>query len=197
MESFFAAHGRKLIGWDEIAGDNLSPTAIVQWWRSWMGSTLTQSLEAGNSVILSPVEYLYLDGTQNRNSLLKVYGYDPAAERIVGRESQVLGLHANLWTETVPTFDRACYQIFPRLFAASELAWSTQPKDAAGFERRAAVHMQRLDAEGWNYRIPDLGASATKRLPGPHGGGGGQAVRVGRRALHDRRLGADGLLAAL
>ena len=157
MESFFAAHGRKLIGWDEIAGDNLSPTAVVQWWRSWMGSTLTQSLEAGNSVILSPVEYLYLDGTQNRNSLLKVYGYDPAAERIAGRESQVLGLHANLWTETVPTFDRACYQIFPRLFAASELAWSTQPKDAAGFERRAAVHMQRLDAEGWNYRIPDLG----------------------------------------
>lgn len=157
MESFFAAHGRKLIGWDEIAGDNLSPTAVVQWWRSWMGSTLTQSLEAGNSVILSPVEYLYLDGTQNRNSLLKVYGYDPAAERIVGHESQVLGLHANLWTETVPSFDRACYQIFPRLFAASELAWSTQPKDTAGFERRAAVHMQRLDAEGWNYRIPDLG----------------------------------------
>ena len=157
MESWFMAHGRKLIGWDEVAGDSLSQTSVVQWWRSWKEDALIKALENGNNVILSPVEYMYLDSSQNRNSLMKTYGYDQINKRIADYKEQILGLHANLWTETVPTFDRACYQIFPRFFAASELAWSAHPKDDVDFERRAAIHMQRLDTEGWNFRIPDLG----------------------------------------
>ncbi len=157
MELYFNEHGRQLIGWDEITGDGLSRTALVEWWRAWRPDALDAALKNGNEVILCPGEYLYLDAAQNSKTLRKVYGYEPVTPDKQMYAGQMLAIHTNLWAETVPSFDRACYQIFPRFFAVSEVAWS-QPsaRDESSFLRRAAVHMQRLDAEGWNYRIPDL-----------------------------------------
>jgi hexosaminidase len=157
MEHFFAEHGRRMVGWDEIAEDSLSQTAVIMWWRSWMPQTLSTALKNGNEVILSPVEYLYLDDAQNRNSLLKSYGFTPADSLMHQYMPQIKGMQTHLWTEYIPSFDKACYHLFPRFFAASELAWSGFSQgDASDFEHRAVEHLQRLDAEGWNYRIPDI-----------------------------------------
>jgi len=157
MEHYFNAHGRRLIGWDEITRGGLSRSAVVQWWRSWMPGTLTDALENGNRVFLSPSEFMYLSVSQDRDALLKVYNYEPLEGVAEKFSSQIFGVHANLWTEYIPTFDRACYQIFPRFFAASEVAWSQpQLKDDASFVRRVNTHLKRLDADGWYYRIPDL-----------------------------------------
>ena len=157
MEAFFAEHGRRLIGWDEIVNDGMSRTCVVQWWRNWVPASLQTAAANGNDLIVNTGEFFYLDGAQNRNSLSKVYGFDPAQVLAPEHLGQVLGVHANLWTEFVPSFDRACFQIFPRLFAASEIMWSApERRDPERFPARATVHLQRLDAEGWNYRIPDL-----------------------------------------
>lgn len=157
MEEYFAQHGRRLIGWDEIVSEGMPQCDVVQWWRNWMPSSLRTAAANGNDIIINTGEFFYLDGQQNRNSLSKVYGFDPT--RILPDEhlGQVLGIHANLWTEFVPSFDRACFQIFPRLFAACEIMWSPlERRNAENFPARAAAQLQRLDAEGWNYRIPDL-----------------------------------------
>ncbi len=154
MQDFFRENGRTLIGWDEIADEHLSEDAVVQWWRGWAPDSFKLALRNGNRVIINCSEYLYLSARQDGRGLSKIYGFEPAAG-LEEYEEKMMALHANLWTEGVPSFENACRNIFPALFAVSEIAWASKEKDFADFERRAMVHTERLDAEGWNYRIPD------------------------------------------
>lgn len=157
MESYFKDNGKILIGWDEIAAkDDFSKDAVVQWWRPWAPANKRNAAVNGNGIILSPNEFYYMDIAQNRNTLMKVYTYEPVDGILEGYEDCVLGVHANLWTEYVTSFETACNMLFPRMFAVSETAWSSpEHKDAKDFTRRSLVHLGRLDACGLNYRIPD------------------------------------------
>src|SRR5690606_7123401 len=90
-----------------------------------------------------------------------VYRFEPVPPDLSGTpaEERVLGTQANMWTECVETQQRLDYQLFPRLAAFSEVAWSQLPppddRDVAGFERRMErAHYARLDALGINYRPP-------------------------------------------
>ena len=157
MQGFFAANGKKLIGWDEIVSGGAPSEATVMWWRGWRPDTRTTAVENGHELIVSSSEFLYLGGEQDRNSLMKVYNWDPVADGLEGHEDKVLGIQAHLWAEMVPTFANACNRIFPRLFAVSELAWSDPAqKDAGHFNRRVLLHLRKLEEKGMNYRIPDL-----------------------------------------
>jgi len=47
--------------------------------------------------------------------------------------------------------------VFPRLFALSEVVWTDpEPRDFRDFARRLPWHLERLDAQGIRYRIPDV-----------------------------------------
>lgn len=157
MQDFFEANGKTLIGWDEIVAGGVSEDAVVMWWRGWRPDSRTEAVENGNDVIISSSEYLYLSGGQNRNSLMKVYDWDPIADGLSEHQDQVLGMQAHVWTELCPSWENACGRIFPRLFAVSETAWS-QParKDRDDFVRRVNVHLRKFDSKGINYRIPDI-----------------------------------------
>lgn len=157
LEAFCAENGKTVIGWDEIASKpGFSKEAVVQWWRPWAPANKENAARNGNGIILSPNEFYYMDIAQNRNTLMKVYGYEPVDGILEGYEDQVLGIHGNLWTEYVTTFESVCDKLFPRMFAVSETVWSDpQKKDAADFNRRVLTHLRRLDACGWNYCIPD------------------------------------------
>ncbi len=95
-EQFLAAHGKTLLGWDEITEDGLTPQSAVMWWRSWMPSTLTAALQNGHRVIESPSEFLYLNGELDRNTLGKVYGWEPLPESLRAWEEGLLGWNYRL-----------------------------------------------------------------------------------------------------
>jgi hexosaminidase len=47
--------------------------------------------------------------------------------------------------------------VFPRMFALSEVVWTDpEPRDFRDFARRLPWHLERLDAQGIRYRIPDV-----------------------------------------
>lgn len=175
-EQFLAAHGKTLLGWDEITEDGLTPQSAVMWWRSWMPSTLTAALQNGHRVIESPSEFLYLNGELDRNTLSKVYGWEPLPESLRAWQEGLLGIQANMWTEDVPTADAAGERLFPRLLAVAETAWSAPEKrDFADFRRRLPLHLRQLERAGWNYRLDDvegvcddnvfIGAATVRLLP--------------------------------
>ena len=157
LENFCNENGKTIIGWDEIASKpEFSKDAVVQWWRPWVPATKENAVKNGNGIILCPNEFYYMDLAQNRNTLMKVYCHEPVDEILYGHEDQVLGVHGNLWTEYVTSFEGVCDRLFPRMFAVSETAWSEpEKKDAADFNRRVIAHLEKLDECGWNYRIPD------------------------------------------
>ena len=165
MREFFSQNGRRLIGWDEIVGEGMSQQPVVEWWRNWVPENLLAAADNGNDIIVSTGEYLYLDGSQNRNTLRKVYGFDVSQLLSDEQMTHVLGIHTNLWCEYVASFELACAHIFPRLFAVSEMAWSRRTERSYDeFVPRAYAQLQRLDAEGWNYRIPDLGGFCDRNV---------------------------------
>ena len=158
MEKYCRENGKVVVGWDEIASDGLSEESVVMWWRNWSPSSLKTALEEGHPVVMSPSEYYYLADEQDKNTLAKVYEYEPGSEISLPYSGKVIGIQGNLWSEKAATVERVGERMFPRLLAIAESAW-TQPekKDFDGFVSRLPLHLRKLDEAGWSYRFPDVG----------------------------------------
>ena len=156
--------GRKPIGWDEILEGGLAAEATVMSWRGEDGGVT--AAKAGHDVVMTPRESVYFDYYQSEDrsreplaiggclALETVYGFDPVPDALSVREAErVLGTGARLWTEYVPTPERAEYMLFPRLCALAEVAWSgPQKRDYQDFLRRLDTHRRHFEALGVNYR---------------------------------------------
>lgn len=136
IEKYLNAHGRRLIGWDEILEGGLAANATVMSWRGIEGAVTAAA--AGHDTVLSPAPTLYLDNRPLNTarppgrgpvvSIEDVYHFDPAPAALTDAQRQhVIGVQANLWTEHVRTEDRAEYMIFPRAAALAEVGWSGRP----------------------------------------------------------------------
>jgi hexosaminidase len=155
-----AAHGRRLIGWDEILEGGLAPDATVMSWRGIDGAVA--AARAGHDAVLAPAPVLYFDNRQSDRpdeppgrgrvvSLKDVYAFDPAPSALSSEErAHILGLQGNLWTEHVRTETRAAHMAFPRALAVAELGWSQPDRlDWSDFVRRAQGDVSRLRAMGF------------------------------------------------
>jgi len=70
-----------------------------------------------------------------------------------------------VWTEYITTEDHVEYMVFPRALALSEMTWSqVDNRDFRDFARRLPWHLDRLDAAGIHYRIPDVIGLESDRL---------------------------------
>jgi hexosaminidase len=164
MERFFQSKGRKLIGWDEILEGGISSTANVMYWRSWVPDAPVTAARNGNRVIMSPGNPLYFDNLPDAHSLPNIYQFKVVPDKLTADEATfIIGAQANLWTERVPSENRADYLYFPRLIALAERMWSTQ-LDLASFQQRLPAHYNRLEALHVHYRLPDLSGFAENNV---------------------------------
>ncbi len=152
---FLAAHGRRMIGWDEILKGGIPHNATIMSWQGAAGAVA--AAKAGHDSVLTPAPILYLDNRQgfsnieppgrgNLVDLKSVYAFDPfPAELAPEKRKHVLGLQANLWTEHVRTEERAQWNLFPRASAVAEIGWSNpQRRDFADFIDRLVPQMERM-----------------------------------------------------
>ncbi|MFD7430179.1 beta-N-acetylhexosaminidase [Streptomyces sp. NPDC059818] len=179
FDRWLTARGRRLIGWDEILEGGLAEGAAVSSWRGYGGGIA--AAEAGHDVVMCPEQQVYLDHRQHGGpdepmpigyvrTLEDVYRFEPVPPGLSEEAARhILGTQANVWTEVMQNRARVDYQVFPRLAAFAEVAWSALPasedRDYAGFERRMATHYKRLDALGVDYRPPG-GPLPRQRRPG-------------------------------
>ncbi|MFJ3924950.1 beta-N-acetylhexosaminidase [Streptomyces sp. NPDC090022] len=182
FDTWLAARGRRLIGWDEILEGGLAPGAAVSSWRGYAGGVA--AAEAGHDVVMCPEQQVYLDHRQDGGTdepvpigyvrtLEDVYRFEPVPPELSpAAAAHVLGGQANVWTEVMENQNRVDYQAFPRLTAFAEVMWSALPapaeRDWAGFAARMAAHYARLDALGVDYRPPG-GPRPWQRRPGVPG----------------------------
>jgi hexosaminidase len=160
LEKFLNAHGRKLIGWDEILEGGLAPNATVMSWRGIDGAVA--AAQAGHDTVLSPWPTLYFDNRQmddtqpGRGRMITVkdvYEFDPAPASIPAEQRKhILGVQANLWTEHMRTEERVEYMAFPRAAALAEVAWTAEDRiDWSDFQARLPAQLARYDALGIRY----------------------------------------------
>ena len=166
IDAFLSAHGRKLIGWDEILEGGLSPNATVMSWRGEEGGIAAS--KQNHDCVMTPGSYCYFDHGQGNLQLEplciggflpleKVYSYNVVPPSLTLAESKhILGVQANLWTEYIATEDKAWYMAMPRMFALSEIAW-TQPqqKNWTTFTEHLAPQFSLLDMKHINFRVPE------------------------------------------
>lgn len=155
MEQFVNANGRDIIGWDEILQGGLAPNATVMSWRGEAGGIAAAKMH--HDVIMSPTTYCYLDYYQSKNHdslfiggylpLEKVYSYNPEPAELSADEARYIkGVQANMWTEYIAWPSKVEFQLFPRMEAIAEIAWTPQNKrHYAGFVKRVETQFKRYD----------------------------------------------------
>lgn len=162
IERWMHAHGREIIGWDEILQGGISKTAIVM---SWNGTEPgIKAARKGNPVILTPKWYCYFDYSQTSDPdryeplgntryvpVRQVYRLEPFDQLTLPDQKQIMGVQCNLWTEYIADIGHAQHMVLPRMAALSEVGWAADRKDYNDFVRRLPALVRIYEAEGYRY----------------------------------------------
>ncbi len=164
MDAFLTAHGRRLVGWDEILEGGLAPNATVMSWRGTEGGIA--AARAGHDVVMTPWLRTYFNTYQSLDSAREplatgpatpidsVYAWEPVPAELDSLTARhVLGAQGQVWTEYITGPKGAEYMAYPRLSALAEVLWTPRAlRDPRDFASRLAMHVLRLDALDVNYR---------------------------------------------
>ena len=182
MDSFLRAHGKTVIGWDEILDGSAVESTVVMSYRGH--APAAKAIQRGMKTILVPNRWTYLDYYQMDPALEpkaqslylpidKVYNYFPAVDSLrTLSDEYIIGYECCVWGEYAQTPERVEYLAFPRAVAAAEVAWCDRgEKDWDSFYRRMRKEFGRLDAKGvrYNRALHDEmfnGGTAYREIPG-------------------------------
>ena len=165
MQEIVVSHGKLAIGWNEIGEAELLSGTIVQ---QWVGAGYQNAKKQGAKFILSPANKVYLDMKYDTSTRLGLdwaglisvkdaYDWEPGGYIEGLEESDILGLEAPLWTETIQIMKDIEYMTFPRLLGIAELAWSPKGQQWEEYRQRLATHAKHMEAMGINYfKSPDV-----------------------------------------
>jgi hexosaminidase len=147
------AQGTRVIAWSEVMNDNLDPDVINQFWFFPARKKSIAGVKQGRSTIISDAGYLYLDYSYKVMELIKTYAFEPQFLEVSDEEAaNIMGVETALWSEYVYSRDRMDWQMFPRLLAVSETAWTEKSgRDYQNFLARLEPYEQRLDTLGVHH----------------------------------------------
>lgn len=163
MNEYIRSKGKIMMGWDELTNAEVPEDVIVFGWQGF-GNAALKAAEKGHSFVLTPARVLYLiryQGPQwfepltyfGNNTLSDVYNYEPVQENWKSEyESLLMGVQASMWTEFCRSPQDVTYQLFPRLAALAETAWSPKgSKNWDTFLEGLDNYLAHLDAKGVIY----------------------------------------------
>jgi hexosaminidase len=160
LEKIVQKHGKRMIGWDEIAQADIDSTSISQFWASKKNAMA--AVAKGMKIIMSPAKKTYLDMQYDTLSPLGLHwaAYIPTDTAYVWTPEtyegipieNILGIEAPLWSETISDIGELEYLAFPRAIGYSELSWSTpENRDWENYKVRLANQAPFLDRMNVKY----------------------------------------------
>jgi hexosaminidase len=166
VQTIVSKHGKIMVGWEEITKARLDPKTLAQQWKS---DSVTAALQYGAKLIMSPAKKIYLDMKYTPTTELGLtwaalvevrdaYDWDPATYMAGVAESNIVGVEAPMWSETLRNIGAVEYLAMPRLPAVAEVAWTPQQgRNWENFRVRLATHAPRWNYLGVNYyRSPQI-----------------------------------------
>jgi len=180
--AYLAAHGRRMIGWDEVLQPGLPKGAVVMSWHGASGAHA--AAVAGYDTILAASPTLYFDNRQSTLpseppgrlqvvSLQDVYRFDlrdPSLDHAERRH--VLGLQGNIWTEHINSPQRIEWMALPRAAAVAERGWTPRPR------RGWRNFLERLVPMFARYRAMGLRVADSAFAIAAHTAGGAAGVSL-------------------
>jgi hexosaminidase len=172
-EEIVRRKGKSMLGWEEICKAELSPGSVVQFWNNGSGSpagpTLARrAVEHGLKLVMSPSDRVYLDMKYDASAPLgaewagfidvrRAYEWEPPDYIPEVGESDIMGVEAPLWTETITDSSELEYMVWPRLAGIAEVGWSPTPRAWDEYRGRLAAQGPRWRIMGVNFfRSPQV-----------------------------------------
>lgn len=166
IERFLEAHGRRVIGWDDILGGGVTRRAAIMSWHA--GDSGVEAARHGNDVVMTPDGPLYFDAYQgdpndepqaigDLSTPEMIYRYQPVSASLTSAQSRhIIGVQGNLWAEYVGTPQHLFYMLLPRMLSLSEIAWrDPQPRAWSDFALAMGAQLPWLGGHGYAFRIPN------------------------------------------
>lgn len=156
VQDIVKKHGKIMIGWDEIQHAALAPESIAQFWASEENALGAVKKEV--KLIMSPASKAYLDMQYDSVSPLGLhwagyieiddgYKWDPATLVKGISKTNILGVEAPLWSETLETMEDIEYMVFPRLPGYAEIGWTQDSlRTWDSYKGRLGAHYKRFKA---------------------------------------------------
>jgi hexosaminidase len=161
VQDIVLAHGKKVLGWDDIAIASLRPNVVAQHWANIKNAGI--AVEQGAKILMSPAIKAYLDMQYDSTTKLglhwaayievdSAYIWDPAKLIPGVSEKNVLGIEAALWTETITNMTEMEYMVFPRLPGYAEIGWTpSSSRNWNEYKFRLAEQGKRFKALNINF----------------------------------------------
>ena len=161
VQDIVVAHGKQVIGWDDIAIASLKPNVVAQHWASVKNANL--AVVQGAKILMSPAKKAYLDMQYDKSTKLglhwaayievdSAYIWDPATYIPGVGKANVLGIEAALWTETITNIEEMEYMVFPRLPGYAEIGWTpSSGRSWNEYKVRLGKQGERFKAMGIDY----------------------------------------------
>lgn len=138
---------KRPVAWDEILVDNklLSKDWVIMSWRG--GKPGLDAAMKGFDVVLTPTSNMYFDYPYTKIDTRKVFDYDPFDGRNNDTlTAHVLGIQGNFWSHIDRTESRTDNQLYPRILALAERAWSSpDDQNYIKFKQRLLYQKHWLD----------------------------------------------------
>lgn len=167
--------GVKIAGWQEIASRadesiaaSLKETMFVNyvWNTAWGGHDLPfVNAARGYPTVMSNVEFTYADQAYSSSKLEIAHSWacytdDTASLGLpVKKTENLVGVQAQMFTETVRSFDDICYDCFPKILGVFERGWNADLVRTSSdfYSSIVAYEMPWWEANDINFHIPQPG----------------------------------------
>ena len=167
LEKEINAHGRRMLGWDEVLEGGLTPNSTIMSWRGIQGGI--EAARQHHDVIMTPIQRLYFSNPRiNKMTgfewMNRVYNFEPVPAELTDAEKKfVIGTQGCIWTEWTADSTKMEWQILPRMAALSEIQWTLpEHKNFERFMVRLPEMLKIYSSLDYGYREDVFAADTLK-----------------------------------
>ncbi len=167
LEKEINAHGRRMLGWDEVLEGGLTLNSTIMSWRGIQGGI--EAARQHHDVIMTPIQRLYFSNPRiNKMTgfewMNRVYNFEPVPAELTDAEKKfVIGTQGCIWTEWTADSTKMEWQILPRMAALSEIQWTLpEHKNFERFMERLPEMLKIYSSLDYGYREDVFAADTLK-----------------------------------
>lgn len=167
LEKEINAHGRRMLGLDEVLEGGLTPNSTIMSWRGIQGGI--EAARQHHDVIMTPIQRLYFSNPRiNKMTgfewMNRVYNFEPVPAELTDAEKKfVIGTQGCIWTEWTADSTKMEWQILPRMAALSEIQWTLpEHKNFERFMERLPEMLKIYSSLDYGYREDVFAADTLK-----------------------------------
>ena len=153
---------------NEYLFDYPKDATLITWRAGLTPKCIELTAKHGNSLIMAPGEYTYLDYPQFKGDLPEFnnwgmpvttletcYQFDPGYGLPTAQQAHILGISGTLWGEAIKDINRVTYMTYPRGLALAEAGWTQMEyRNWDSFKERMYPNLMNLMKLGVSIRIP-------------------------------------------